>query len=231
MKRFILILCASLGLFSASAFEVDSVPLHLKLAGMKRAQAPEVFEDYLILSAQGPYRFVGAAFEDEGFTTIHAFEKNRQGIFVLIYPVPLKCSHALAYRLIVDGAWTIDPVNPLKEDARAAGVELSLAPVPFLSDERPGLYHVLENDGRTAHFLFKGESGLQVTVEGSFNNWDPFLHEMAETSPGVYELELELPRGLQYYDFVYNGESHPDRLNLNKASNREGKIVSYLQVQ
>lgn len=231
MKRLIIVLFALLGLASASAFEVDSVPLHLKLAGMKRAQAPEVFENNLILSAQGPYRFVGAAFADEGFATIHAFERNRQGIFVLVYPVPLKCDHPLAYRLVVDGAWTIDPLNPLRADARAAGVELSLAQVPFLSDEKPGLYHVLESDGRTAHFLFKGEAGLLVTVEGSFNNWDPFLHELVETSPGVYELELELPRGVQYYDFVYDGESHPDRLNLNKASNREGKIVSYLEVR
>jgi len=209
----------------------ESFTLHLKLAGLKNAEAPEVFEDQLILSAQGPYRFVGAAFENENFSTIHAFYKNRQGIFVLAYPIPLKRQEPLAYRLIVDGAWIADPVNPLRKEMASAGVELSLAPIPYLSDEKPGLYHILGRDGRTAHFLLKARPGMLVTIEGSFCNWDPFLYEMDETSPGIYELEIVLPPGRQYYDFVYDGRSHADALNVNKACTRDGKSVSYLIVQ
>ncbi len=232
MKRAAFIICAILAVFSILPLGAEeSFSLHLKLAGLKKAEAPEVFEDQLILSAQGPYRFVGAAFENENFSMIHPFYKNRQGVFVLAYPIPLKRQEPLAYRLVVDGAWIADPANPLKREMASAGVELSLAPIPYLSDEKAGLYQILDKDGRTAHFLLKARAGMLVTIEGSFCNWDPFLYEMAETSPGVYELEIVLPPGRQYYDFVYDGRSHADPLNVNKACTREGKSVSYLVVQ
>jgi 1,4-alpha-glucan branching enzyme len=105
-----------------------------------------------------------------------------------------------------------------------------VARVPYLSDLHLGLYKLLGDDGRTARFLFRGESGESVTVCGDFDNWDPFIHEMSETSPGIYQLDLPLPQGRHYYAFVYRGEELPDPLNPEKAANREGKIVSVLTV-
>lgn len=201
----------------------------MKLQGMREAEPPQVLENHMVLSAKGPYHYVGAAFESEGFATLHGFEKNREGVFVLALPVPLKAKAPIAYRLIIDGVWTSDPMNSLKVLGRA-GVELSLLEVPYLSDEVPGLYRILESDGRTARFLFKGEPGLYVTVAGSFNNWDPFLYPMEETSPGSYELELTLPPGRQYYAFVYDGERHFDPFNQEKATSKDGQLASVLMV-
>jgi hypothetical protein len=215
---------------SAAAATVDSLPLHLLLAGMKSPQGPQVFEGSLVLSARGPYRFVGAAFEHEGFAVIHPFERNKQGVFVLAYRIPLKRSSPLVYRLIMDGVWTPDPSNPERFPDPATGLELSVAKVPNLSDLHLGLYKILGEDGRTAHFLFQGSPGEVVTVCGDFDNWDPFIHEMSETSPGTYELELPLSPGLHFYAYVYRGQVLPDPLNVDKASNREGKLVSVLVV-
>jgi hypothetical protein len=231
MKRSILpaLLLLCLASLPLEAFQIDSLSLHMKLTGLKEAEPPQVLENHIVMSAKGPYHFVGAAFESEGFAQIHGFEKNREGVFVLALPVPLKSKAPLAYRLIVDGTWMADPQNPLRTLGRS-GVELSLLELPYLSDEVPGLYSILESDGRTARFLFKGEPGMYVTVAGTFNNWDPFLYPMEETSPGTYALELVLPPGRQYYAFVYDGERHYDPFNQEKATSRDGQIASVLMV-
>jgi hypothetical protein len=207
---------------------VGSLPLHLLLGGMKRAAPPRAFEDRIVFSAEGPYRFVGAAFEHEGFATIHPFERNQQGVFVLAYPVPLKRRDPLVYRLVVDGAWTADELNPRRIVGPAAGLELSVVDVPYLSDLHYGTYAVIAQDGKTARFIFRGNSGEIVTVCGDFDNWDPFIHEMPETAPGTYELELPLPPGIHYYAFVYRGEFVADPLNPRKAVNGDGTVVSVI---
>jgi hypothetical protein len=200
------------------------------LAGLKAARAPQVVEGELVLSVSGHYRSVAAAFAHEGFAVLHPYEKNRQGVFVLAYPIPLKMSGALEYRIVVDGVWTFDPSAPERRLDAASGVELSVAPVPYLSDLHLGMYRIIGEDGSTARFIFRGERGESVTVCGDFDNWDPFLFQMAETSPGVYELSLALEPGKHYYNFVYRGEAITDPLNPQKAATREGKEVSVLAV-
>ena len=69
-----------------------------------------------------------------------------------------------------------------------------------------------------------------MTVCGDFDNWDPFIHEMSEATPGTYRLDLPLTPGQHYYTFVYRGEALIDPLNLARAHNRDGKVVSVLVV-
>ena len=210
---------------------IENLTLHLALAGMKAAEAPRVIEGELVLSASGPYRSVAVAFAHENFAVLHPYERNRQGVFVFAYPVPLKWKGgSLEYRVVIDGVWTIDPSDPDRRSDPATGLELSVARVPYLSDLHLGLYKVLGDDGSTARFLFRGASGESVTVCGDFDNWDPFIHEMSETAPGVYQLDLPLTRGRHYYAFVYRGEELPDPLNPEKAADREGRLVSVLTV-
>jgi hypothetical protein len=210
---------------------IESLPLHLQLAGLKTAKAPIVLEGELVLSAFGPYRFVAAAFAHEGFAILHPYERNRQGVFVLAYPIPLNRKEDLEYRVIMDGVWTTDPANPSTREDPDTGLVLSSARVPVLSDLHLGLYKLLDEDGTTARFLFRGASGESVTVCGDFDNWDPFIHELAETSPGIYRLDLALSPGRHYYRFNYRGESLPDPLNPSKASSSDGQLVSVLNVQ
>jgi len=231
LAAFLALGIAGLRLAAAPASLNDSLSLHLKLSSIASARSPEVAEGALVLSVAGPYRFVGAAFQHEGFASIHAFSKNRQGVFVLAYPVPLKRSEPLAYRLVIDGVWTTDPANPRRFPDPVARVELSIADIPYISDLRLGVYRVLAEDGRTARFVFRAESGQVVTVCGDFDNWDPFIHEMIETAPGIYELELPLPVGIHYYTYIYRGQSLPDPLNPAKATSADGKVVSVLSVQ
>jgi len=72
--RSVLIASSLFCLFAAQgalAFEVTSVNLHLYLSGLKEARAPAVVEEHLVLSVSGPYRFVGAAFANEDWNSVH----------------------------------------------------------------------------------------------------------------------------------------------------------------
>ena len=207
---------------------IESLPLHLELAGLKAAKAPTVVAGELVLSVSGPFRAVAAAFAHEGFAILHPYERNRQGVFVLAYPVPLNRSEDLAYRVIIDGVWTTDAANPNRREDPDTGLILSTAHVPVLSDLHLGLYKLVDDDGITARFLFRATSGESVTVCGDFDNWDPFIHELTETSPGIYRLDLPLTPGRHYYSFNYRGEALPDPLNPAKASSRDGRVVSVL---
>ncbi|TFG83765.1 MAG: hypothetical protein E4H20_04790 [Spirochaetales bacterium] len=212
----------------ANAFDVSSLALHLHLSGMKEASPPRIVDDYLVLSASGPYRFVGAAFSHEDWRSIHSFERNRYGVFVLAVPVPYGSALTIGYRLVLDGVWAADPVNPRRVRDEQTGASLSLAEFP----ERPrtvlGVWDPAGNGGAT--FFFQGESGQRVSVAGTFNAWDPFIHEMLETTPGYYKLSLDLPPGDYYYVFIYRGERVPDPLNRRLLYGSDGRAVSAITV-
>jgi len=230
MKR-VIALCAALALagFNLAADSIENLQLHVFVKTLDHPIPPLVREGWLILSLGGAHRFVGAAFEHEGFAIVHPYAVNEHGIFVLTWRIPIDFSPRFAYRLDVDGAWMADPDNP---DAASydGGVAVSQVDLPRIPGDVPGVYRVLGADGRTAHFLFKGPPGENVAVAGSFDDWDPFTHILQETSPGVYQLSVTLPPGLNLYCFVWRGRLIPDPLNDDKASDRYDRVVSVLHV-
>ncbi len=212
----------------ASALEVTSVNLHLYLSGLKEARAPVVLEGHLILSAVGSYRFVGAAFSYEQWRAVHAFEINRYGVFVLAVPLPYGDASSVRYRLVLDGLWASDPANPVSERDSATGAAMSLVMLP----ERPrtvlGVWDPASEGGAT--FFFRGAAGQRITVAGTFNGWDPFIHELEEKVPGEYELWLALPPGEHQYVFMYRGERIADPLNTKLLYGKDGRPVSALTI-
>lgn len=214
----------------AWAFHVESLTLHLHLAGLRQAEPPKVVEGYLILTAQGAYRYVGASFSHEGFQNIYSFERNAHGLFVLAVPVPYETREPLKYRLIVDGIWCKDAANPAFERDPRTGAVFSLAKVPYVSSARPGVWKIVADDGRTVRFRYETDPGQFVTVVGDFNAWDPFIHELRETSPGVYELALPLPSGEHRYAFLVRGDRVPDPLNPARLYDSSGRTVSVVRI-
>ncbi|GAB1455700.1 MAG: glycogen-binding domain-containing protein [Spirochaetia bacterium] len=217
---------ALLPLSGVSAFDITSVNLHLYLSGLKVAQAPAIVENYLVLSASGPYRYVGAAFSHESWRSVHSFEVNRYGIFVLAVPIPYGDESLIRYRLVLDGLWAADPFNPRVDRDRATGASMSIASIPSRPRTVLGVWDPA-GDG-VATFYFEGEPGQRVTVAGSFNAWDPFIHDLVEVSRGRYELQLRLDPGEYYYVFMYRGERIADPLNSRLLYGRDGRPVSAL---
>jgi hypothetical protein len=201
---------------------------------------PDVYEDAVIFTAPSSGRRVGIAFAHEGFARVYWFQKlmtarddeappesrnNRQpdpyqdsGILFHVYEIPQDIRE-LKYRLIIDGLWTTDPLNPLRAADPVTGLTYSLVPAPVFSktpspaDAPPGLLS----------FFYTAPPGELVTVAGNFNGWDPFMYELAETKPGFYALTLPLPPGIYQYILYHRGERVLDPNNLNRVYTRDGK--------
>jgi hypothetical protein len=226
-QRLVLLSCiiASL-LFCADgfAFSTDSVPLHLKLTGLTTQKGPEIYGSQIILSFKpaSPARFVGVAFKHEDFTVIHPFMRNDHGVFFCVVPVPTGEREVL-YRIVTDGLWMSDPANPdTVPDGR--GLRLSRIAIPKEREAKKP-YPYIEND-RSVEFVYQGPSGRSVSIEGSFNAWDPFMYELSEKTPGSYSIRLRLPEGRHYYRFIINGNPLPDTRNLQRAIDASGREVS-----
>ena len=132
----------------------------------------------------------------------------------------------LRYRLVFDGLWTTDPLNPNKEYDQNVNLYFSKL-------DNLGSINVYTESPRNdyAHFIYKGESGQKINLAGTFTNWDPWIYELEETSPGLYELELPLPAGKYYYNYYIGLTPVLDNTNPQKIYTKDGRSASVLTVK
>jgi hypothetical protein len=216
------------------------------LLTLTRPAAPEVFDGQVIFTLPSKYRRAGVAFAHENWTTIHRFRKlelpiedtapfadNRtprpfyhdSGIMFTVYTPPPGIE-LLEYRFIADGLWIADPLNRESRLDTASGVQnslVSLDPVPVTRTGNEA------SDGRV-HFRYRTEPGDTVYLAGSFNNWDPFMYEMDEETPGNYSLALGLPSGTHHYVFFRQGEFRHDLTNPERVYLVDGRTASVMVV-
>jgi hypothetical protein len=225
------IVLAFLSACAPAALRAESLssPLHLAVSAVKEAAAPRLLDDYAIFTADFAARSVGVAFRHEDFRVVHPMEINRYGVFFLVYPLPVGTDEPLRYRYVVDGAWVRDPLNAESARDPRTGTALSVLRYARISDEKPGVYRIL--DGRRATFTFRADPGGRVFLSGSFSDWDPFMYPMAEVEPGLYRVSIDLSPGIQRYGFVVKGELLIDPLNPESAFSRDGLRVSVLSVK
>jgi Glycogen recognition site of AMP-activated protein kinase len=215
---------------AAPVFAVTPLTLDLALNGLKEAQPPHLVGDVLILSYKPMrplgVRFVGARFETEDYAVLHTFSINRNGVYVLDYEVPEHVT-VIRYRLVVDGLCVNDPNDP-ESEADAQGNLISLftiqqeLPRPIMNPHR-------EADGSVT-FVFRGQPGRRVTIQGDFNNWDPFVNQLTETEPGMYSITLRLLPGEHWYRFFTDGHRILDQFNSETARDPDGQPVNYFEV-
>lgn len=211
------------------------------LLGLPGPVAPEIYEDSVLFTAPSSYRRVGIAFAFEGYGTVYWFRKlliprdpaeiaaegkkknvelNRDsGLLFHVQAIPEGIKN-LDYRMIIDGLWTQDPLNPLGVTG-SSGLRQSRIVLP----DMPRLLPARETPG-ILNLSYTAPPGETVTVAGNFNHWDPFMYEMEETSPGFYSLSLPLPPGTYQYVFFHRGERIPDPHNRDKVYSPEGNIAS-----
>lgn len=233
-RRVSLLRCLILSCLVAAAstplFALDPQALDLAMRGLRNAEAPRLVGDTLILSYQAPesgrVRFVGARFASESYRILHTFTRNPYKVFVLDYPVPEKTLQ-IRYRLVVDGLWINDPFNPSSE-MDDLGNAISVVTLDREPD-RPIVNPRIEPDGRIT-FEFHGPTGHRVTIQGDFNNWDPFIDQLEETDPGVYKITLRVLPGSHWYRFFTDGRRLLDRYNVRSAADPDGDPVSYFEL-
>jgi 1,4-alpha-glucan branching enzyme len=82
----------------------------------------------------------------------------------------------------------------------------------------------------STRFVYRGESGQRIRLTASFTNWDPYIYELNEKSPGIYELEIPLPKGTYYYKFIRGITEFIDTANPNRIFSADGQSASVFTV-
>ena len=225
-----------------AAVDTDSYLFIDHLKSMSGPGKPEIYEDAVLFTASSSYNRVGISFAHDGYARVHWFRRLMiprdpaeytvrgriqrgidqnydSGIMFHIEPIPLGIKN-MDYRMIIDGLWTTDPLNPLSVSG-VSGITESRVPLPdpprtFPNTTPPGTYR----------FNYRSQPGQTITVGGSFNNWDPFMYVLKEISPGFYTFSLPLPSGSFLYVFFHRGEQVTDPDNPRRLYTREGIVAS-----
>jgi hypothetical protein len=220
-------------LFSLSAAgtpawsENVTVNIHLAITEAFEATAPEIIDNYLVLTYEGTrtYRFAGAAFRHEDFKKIHPFYINQNGIYVLTYPLTEGISE-LEYRIVVDGLWMTDPENPKKRKG-PDGITFSTFSIP----ERAGPPVSPNIDDYVVTFIYRGSPGQRVYVYGDFNNWEPYMYRLKENPENsTYTTTIRLSPGRYRYKYIVDGTALADPLNDLKTIDTSGQSTSYFTI-
>lgn len=200
---------------------------------ISKVRPPYLAGDKVIFTAESGPRHIGIAFDFEGFRTIHSFKLKKilnvdfeesRSLYFYVLDLP-KDVLAFDYRVIVDGLWSVDSMNESTVYSREADILLSHFDasryIPPVTEKKPS--------GKV-QFVYRGKSGQQVRVGGSFTNWDSWIYQMTEVSPGLYKFELSLPPGKYEYAFYTGITSFHDASNPQKCYTNDGKIASLLVV-
>jgi len=228
------------------ADEWESYEVVNRLLSIHRPAAPVIVDDYVIFTADSALRRVGVAFAHENFATVYWFRQMiipqdrlsvqwdvvippdtyiNSAIQFYVYQIP-KNLREIEYRLVVNGLWTIDPLNPQTRRDAVSGLSLSVLSLPY----RPITPNPLNGLPEGLSFSFKGPPGEIVTVAGDFNGWDPFMYELREYPAGVYSLTLPLPPGTYQYVFYHRGQRYVDPYNPTRIYARDGSAASQIVV-
>ncbi len=225
-KRFILsiLIISTVTITPTMLWPLNSLLTDLTVQSIKEARPPEILIDSVIFTYKSPepVRYVGARFEHEDYRILHLYQRNRNGVFVLVYPLPDGIKK-IKYRIVADGVWMPDPTNKTREQDRY-GTEFSVVELKRAFQRFTG-NPTVRDDG-TVTFKLKTNPGKIVTLTGDFNMWDPFLTRMRETEPGLYQVTIRVLPGRHYYYYIVNGDKLLDPLNTDLRTDYEGFSVS-----
>jgi hypothetical protein len=247
MKRFIispfLLMFLAFIIGNTQALDIASYEISDYLLRLESPREPEIVDDDIVFTAPADRRSVGIAFAHEGFSKIYWFQKLMKvrddphaadpkkgaedlyrdtGILFHIQPLPRGLDE-LEYRLVIDGLWTVDPLNPIRRLDIRSFLYRSVVTIPGGMTKIPAIF---DGPPGTLNFTCQAPPGETVTVAGDFNGWDPFMYEMLETSPGLYSMVLPLPPGTYHYAFYYRGQRVFDPSSGMKEYNSAGEAVS-----
>ena len=238
MKR---ISCLILTVFLvASAFAKEAAPepdlfaFNNLVSQMKGVTEPYVDGDYVVFTAPHTSRYVGIAFDFEGYRQVHAYKLHKAydfegevtgSWFFYVLEKP-KGIESISYRLVIDGLWTTDPTNTNTQYDTKTNLWLSHVNLPRI--EVRNTETVPEGCTR---FVCFAPPGQKIRIGGTFTNWDSWIYEMVEVQRGKYQLDIPLPAGTYYYNYYRGITSFIDETNPNKGYTEDGRIASRIEVR
>ncbi len=234
---FSLLMLTFVGVYAQEDVEIDGIESDVYLnivGGIIKVGSPQIIDKYVLFTANATSRHVAIAFEHEKYAKLHSFRRlvpDEEAGSVLLEPVlfyimelPEKMS-MLRYRLIIDGLWTHDPENTMEEFDSTNRITVSKLIFPPRRDIKTRVI-----GEKMVNFVYVGEPGKKISVAGSFNNWDPFMYFMEETSSGIYEINLPLPHGTHIYSYFLGTNMYADNTNPEHYYDEEGRMASVIKL-
>lgn len=213
--------------------EITAYTRDLLISKIETPTAPYISDGFAIFTANKDARFVGIAFEHENYKIIHPFQRRSRYesdgepvdsvlFYITQYPKSLT---EITYRLVIDGLWTKDPLNPVssfdsKSNSYLSTLKIDQFPDPVTEKIADGIIR----------FVYYGETGQSIRLGGSFNNWDSYMYQLTEVKEGMYQIELPLPDGTYYYNFYNGTNALTDSKNSNRSYSADGRTASVLYV-
>jgi hypothetical protein len=249
MKKFIFSILLVHTIGTLGALDLQSYDFIEYLLTLKAPSSPFVFDDAVIFTAPSTYRKVGIAFAHEDFAKIHWFKKllipiadtpefdpeskidpeflKDSGILFCAYtPGETVQIDKYEYRLVIDGLWSADPLNPQKKFSSSSALELSVTDAPPVVRDP----HRTNEEG-VLLIKYEAPPGETITAAGDFNGWDPFMYPLTETSPGNYSIKIYLPKGKWNYVLFYRGQRVLDPENRDKVYSNVGTMANIITIQ
>ena len=148
-------------------------------------------------------------------------QRNRLGIFFYILPVKAdqkQRPNIYRYKFVVDGAWQHDPNNSYRASDKM-GAYYSL----FYLDQNPinrqASVRVYKASRKSTAYWVEFAIYLpkvrNLTLVGSFNNWNPEHDPMSAESNGMFRRRVKLEAGEYIYKFIADGKWILDKYNPN----------------
>lgn len=232
---FILLMVFNLtnAIFAKEEVTYNPYELDYLLKNINKPTSPIITDDYIIFTAETTNRYVGIAFDFENYQIVHPFklfsitdEDGKKVIKHLFYCYERKHkTSSIKYRLVIDGLWTTDPLNPTKEYDETVNLYFSRVDAPGSIIRNT---ETSKND--VVHFVYEGEPGQEIRLAGTFTGWDPWIYKLTETRPGFYELELPLTTGKHYYNYYVGLSPIIDKTNPQTAYTKDGRRVSVITI-
>jgi 1,4-alpha-glucan branching enzyme len=165
------------------------------------------------------------------------------GVWQIVLPLP---PGRYQYKFVVDGGvrWEQDPNNPDK--GTEAGIENSLIIVPptvrYDVPERitgtvigggalPSVSEIAPRELQEVVFELEAEGANDVTVAGTFNDWDANAVRLTKGEDGVFRATVEIEPGTYEYKFVVDGTWVEDPANPDTVDDGYGGVNSILTVE
>lgn len=161
-------------------------------------------------------------------------EKNKYGVWSVT--IPLK-KGVYSYKFNIDGNWIIDKNNPeVVKDT--LGDRRSLIEIK----DEPEFYHEPIYFGYTnafppvitmsgVLFTYNDKFAQQVTVAGTFNNWEKNDFPLQKNKNGIWSGYVQIPKGEYYYKFVVDGLWKYDVQNPDSIDDGSGDYKSHLVIE
>ncbi len=153
--------------------------------------------------------------------------RNSYDIFYSVIPVTeLENGEKILnyeYKFLADGVWTHDPNQPEAVDDGLGGY-YSLFSIQEEKTDRLVSYRILkEKESRKEkliEFAIYRPETENMSLVGSFNDWNPEHDIMTKGTDGVFRLRKRLPPGEFYYKMVADGKWILDTFNPDTVHHR-----------